>query len=157
MDAQKIVQTFSLCFNAVPNFLYAPAFLESSMELELYHKTENYKSIAQCWKNIDLAIIKIDNYPTSPDLGTAARYEVLLKESMPAAAFSPIIITCREKLSGPILITVYRFQSNIWLHAKRLSVYVHQMSCQKVFSEPNTGLFTHIIASQPLLEAVLEA
>ena len=87
IDAQKIVQTFSMCFNATPNFLYAPAFLESPMELELYHKTENYKNIAQCWKNIDLAIIKIDNYPTSPDLGTAARYKVLLKEKHAYGSF----------------------------------------------------------------------
>ncbi len=157
IDAQKIVQTFSLCFNAVPNFLYAPAFLESPMELELYHKTENYKNIAQCWKNIDMAIIKIDNYPTSPDLGTAARYEVLLKEKHACGSF----LAYYYNLQGEIIRSDFDYSIQIPIEylascKKVIGVCSSNVMPKSLLGAMNTGLFTHIIASQPLLEAVLD-
>ena len=127
VDAQKIVQTFAMCFASVPNFLYAPAFLESPMELELYQKTENFRNISGLWENIDLAVIKIDNYPTSPDLGTAARYQVLLKEKHACGSFLPTITICTVRLSARILIIVSRFRWKLWPHAKQLSAYVLPM------------------------------
>lgn len=156
VDAQKIVQTFSMSFSSTPNFLYAPAFLESPMELELYQKTENLKNISSLWENIDLAVIKIDNYPTSPDLGTAARYRVLLKEKHACGSF----LAYYYNLQGEIIRSDSDYSIQIPVEALAacktiIGVCSSNVIPKSLLGAMNTGLFTHIVAPQNLLEDVL--
>ena len=156
VDAQKIVQTFAMCFASVPNFLYAPAFLESPMELELYQKTENFRNISGLWENIDLAVIKIDNYPTSPDLGTAARYQVLLKEKHACGSF----LAYYYNLHGEIIRSDSDYSIQIPVEALAacktiIGVCSSNVMPKSLLGAMNTGLFTHIVAPQNLLEDVL--
>ncbi len=69
-----LCRTFGEKTGLVPTFLHAPALLESQEELNFFTKLEIYKKIREQWKNLDLAIVNIDNHPSVPDLATASRF-----------------------------------------------------------------------------------
>lgn len=56
------------------NYLYLPAFLDSSQDLNFIRQMEEYKSIEERWKTMDTALVSISNYPSYPDLGVEYRY-----------------------------------------------------------------------------------
>jgi deoxyribonucleoside regulator len=70
----ELCRIFSQKTGLTPNYVHAPALLESQEELNFYTKLEIFKRINQQWKNLDFAIINIENHPSVPDLATASRF-----------------------------------------------------------------------------------
>lgn len=78
--ANRNYHTDSLCGNFssitgfTPNYIHAPAFVESQEDYDLIIRTDSYKKVSSRWNKLDVAIFDIDNYPSVPDLATASRF-----------------------------------------------------------------------------------
>ena len=84
--ANRNYHTDSLCRNIsaitgfTPNYIHAPALVESQDDYNLLTRTESYIRIFKHWSNLDVAIYHIDNYPSVPDLATASRFGNILSQ-----------------------------------------------------------------------------
>lgn len=76
--SNELVRIFALQTNSVPEYLYAPAFVSSRQELNLMKELENCKSIQNTWDHLQVALVNIGNYPSTPDFASAARYGSML-------------------------------------------------------------------------------
>jgi deoxyribonucleoside regulator len=78
--ANRNYHTDSLCgsFSSItgfsPNYIHAPAFVESQEDYDLIIRTDSYRKACNRWSKLDVAIFDIDNYPSVPDLATASRF-----------------------------------------------------------------------------------
>ncbi|WP_165445403.1 sugar-binding transcriptional regulator [Bacilliculturomica massiliensis] len=63
-----------------PVYIYGPAIAESEAEKKIYENTDSYCQIRQLWRRLDVALINISNYPSSPDMATALRFGSRLSE-----------------------------------------------------------------------------
>lgn len=70
-----------------PAYLYAPAVLETAAQRDFYARAEAFSEIAALWGQLDLALINLSNYPSSPDMATAARFGGRLQEAGAAGHF----------------------------------------------------------------------
>ncbi len=79
-NTNELVRTYGEKLNMEPNYLYAPAFPNSLTEYQQFTLTNNYATISDLWSHMDTAIVRIFNYPCSPDHATASRFGNLLSE-----------------------------------------------------------------------------
>lgn len=56
------------------HYLYFPAFFDETADLEYIKKMEDFQFINQLWKNMDVALVSISNYPSYPDIGIKYRF-----------------------------------------------------------------------------------
>ncbi len=76
---------------AQPQFIYSPACVLSEQELKLMKALDNYHEILRAWEKLDVALVNIGNFPSTPDFASEARYgDHLMKQK--AVAGSSIII-----------------------------------------------------------------
>lgn len=76
--SNELVRIFSLQTGAAPEYLYAPALVSSKQELNLMQELENFRSVRNAWENLQVALVNIGNYPSTPDFASAARYGSML-------------------------------------------------------------------------------
>lgn len=72
--SNELVRVIAEHSNAKPGFLYSPANLLSEQEMKLTKELDNYRSIYEIWKGLDVALINIGNFPSVPDFASEARY-----------------------------------------------------------------------------------
>jgi deoxyribonucleoside regulator len=60
----------------------APAFYETLSDLNSIKELELFNKIQQSWKNINFALVDIENHPSVPDLATASRFGSKLKDAV---------------------------------------------------------------------------
>jgi len=142
---------------AQPHYLYAPAFLESEQDMKLYKETENFKSVNHLWNKLDVAIIVIDNYPSVPDFGSVARYADLLYTKKAVGNILAYYFT----ITGEILHseTDYAVQIPLELLASCQNIIglcPNNVSEKAILGALNTGLFTHIVGSDKIINSVLQ-
>ena len=141
---------------AVPHFLHTPAFAETRHDMELLQQTENYRSVAREWERLDIALVNIGNHPSSPDFASFARYGNLLAERRAVGRLIAYYYT-RE---GEIIYSDrdYAIQIPIASLAKSRHVAgVCSANCTpaSLVGALRTGLLTHLIAPDDLLERTL--
>lgn len=56
------------------HYLYFPAFFDETADLEYIKKMEDFQFINQLWKDMDVALVSISNYPSYPDIGIKYRF-----------------------------------------------------------------------------------
>ena len=56
------------------HYLYFPAFFDETADLEYIKGMEDFQFISQLWKDMDLALVSISNYPSYPDIGIKYRF-----------------------------------------------------------------------------------
>lgn len=78
----ELCRAFGQAAGCQPHFALAPAFYESKDEIESISKLDFFNKIQQSWKNINFAIVNIENHPSVPDLATASRFGKKLKDAV---------------------------------------------------------------------------
>lgn len=78
----ELCRAFGQASGCEPHFALAPAFYETKEELESVCKLDFFNKIQHCWKNVNFAIVNIENHPSVPDLATASRFGRNLKDAV---------------------------------------------------------------------------
>ncbi len=65
---------------ANPIYLHTSAIAESAYELDLVKQTSNFKVVEKIWNSLNIAIVNIGDYPSSPDFASGARFGGLLQK-----------------------------------------------------------------------------
>ncbi|MDR1808368.1 MAG: MarR family transcriptional regulator [Propionibacteriaceae bacterium] len=60
------------------HYLHAPSLAETAHDLDLVVQTEHYQSVKAEWERLDVALVNIGTYPSTPDFASVARYGNLL-------------------------------------------------------------------------------
>ena len=141
---------------AEPHYLHTPAFAETRQEMELLRQTENYKAVSREWERLDIALVNVGNYPSSPDFASVARYGKLLADRGAVGR----LIAYYYTLNGEILHSDddYAIQIPIPSLAKSRHVAgVCSANCKPatLAGALRTGLLTHVIATDDLFGQAL--
>lgn len=142
---------------AQPHYLYTPAFAETRQELELLEQTEHYRVVYREWEGLDVALVNIGNYPSTPDFASVARYGNLLAERRAVGR----LLAYYYDAKGEIIQSEsdYAIQIPISLLARCKNVVgicSANVNRQALSGALATGLFTHLIAREQLVREVLE-
>lgn len=78
--ANELVRVFAQQVHGAPEYFYAPFIVTTEQERELFEGLECYQSIEKTWRNLDMALVNIGNYPSVPDFATEARYGDILRK-----------------------------------------------------------------------------
>lgn len=154
--SNDLVRIFGEKIGLVPAYLFAPAFLTSEQEKEIFMNIENYQEISRMWDNMDTAIIGINSHPSVPDFATALRFGNALNEQKAVGN----ILSYYFDVDGKIIEGKNDFTIQIPLEKLKKSKRVIGIVSSKtnknvVIGALKTGLFTHIIMRERLLEELL--
>ena len=79
--SNELVRTIAEHSGAQPQFIYSPACVLSEQELKLMKALDNYHEILRAWEKLDVALVNIGNFPSTPDFASEARYgDQLMKQ-----------------------------------------------------------------------------
>lgn len=138
------------------HYLYTPAFAKTHEEMEQLMRTEQYRQVTREWDKLDIALVDISQHPSTPDLGTSARFGDMLD---------------RENAVGRMIAYYYNEEGAI-LHSETdyaIQIPLPQLAkCRAVLGVCNadagraalagalhTGLFTHLVAREGLVREIL--
>lgn len=151
-----LVRIFGEKTGLIPAYLFAPAFLTSEQEKEIFMNIENYKEISRMWENMDTAIIGINSHPAVPDFATALRFGNALNKQKAVGN----ILSYYFDIDGKIIEGKNDFTIQVPLEKLKKSKRVIGIVSPKtnknvVIGALKTGIFTHIIMRERLLEELL--
>lgn len=152
-----LIRVFGEKTGLSPAYFFAPAFLTTEQEKEIFMNIENYKDIYKLWEKIDTAFIGINSHPSVPDLATALRFGNALNEKK---AVGKILSYYFDK-EGNIIEGENDFTIQIpWEKLKKIKRIIGIASSKTnkkaVIGALKTGIFTHIIISEKLAEEISE-
>lgn len=152
-----LIRVFGEKTNLTPAYLFAPAFLTTEQEKEIFMNIENYKEISKMWEKIDTAFIGINSHPSVPDLATALRFGNALNEKK---AVGKILSYYFDK-DGNIIEGENDFSIQIsWENLKKIKKVIGIASSKTnkkaIIGALKTGIFTHIILSEKSAEEIIE-
>lgn len=142
---------------AKPHFLYLPAFVETREERDILFSTDLYQQVYHEWELMDTALVNIGNYPTSPDFASVARYGDKLQKQKACGR----LIAYYYDENGRIIESDRDFSIQIPLSLLARCRNVVGL-CSANTSEKalrgalRTGLFTHLIAREALVQSILD-
>ena len=144
-----LIRVFGEKTSLTPAYLFAPAFLTTEQEKEVFMNIENYKEISKMWEKIDTAFIGINSHPSVPDLATALRFGNALNEKK---AVGKILSYYFDK-DGNIIEGENDFSIQIsWENLKKIKKVIGIASSKTnkkaIIGALKTGIFTHIILSE---------
>lgn len=152
-----LIRVFGEKTSLSPAYFFAPAFLTTEQEKEVFMNIENYRDISRMWDRIDAAFIGINSHPSVPDLATALRFGNALNEKK---AVGKILSYYFDK-EGNIIKGENDFSIQIpWDKLKKIKKVIGIASSKTnkkaVIGALKTGIFTHIIISEKLAEEITE-
>ncbi|NLY19793.1 MAG: transcriptional regulator [Tissierellia bacterium] len=135
------------------HFLYTPAVADSKQDRDLLIKTEQYRTVLDEWSKIDIALVNIGNYPSTPDLGTSARFGNKLIEEK---AVGRMIAYFYDK-DGNIIESEDDFVIQIPLEVLKMCPNVigicsANTNKNALIGALNSGILTDIIVKEELIE-----
>ncbi len=141
---------------ATPHFLHTPAFAETREEMDLLRKTENYKTVLRQWEKLDVALVNIGNYPSTPDFASRARFGNLLAQRRAVGR----LIAYYFDVSGEIIHSDFDYALQIPLELLARSRHVvglcsANLGWRALAGALRTGFLTHVVAREELLREVL--
>lgn len=156
-QSNENVRLMAQQLGAVPHFLYLPALPESLEEKQVLCSTEVYRQIYQQWERLDTALVNIGDYPSSPDFASLVRYGSLLQRQR--ACGRMLIYYFNE--AGTVIQSEQDFAIQIPIGALRccpniIGVCSANTSAKALEGALKTGLFTHLVAREELVRALLE-
>ena len=143
---------------AEPHFLYLPALAECFEEKQLLCSTELYRQTEQEWRQMDTALVNIGNFPSTPDFASVARYGDLLQKEHACGR----LLAYFFNESGKIIHSDHDFAIQIPLETLSQCKHVVGLcsantSAKALRGALATGLFTHLVAREALVQEVLGA
>lgn len=155
--SNELVRIFSAKTNARPEYLYAPAFVMTQQELLQFQMLENYHTILHAWDELDVAIVNVGNYPSTPDFASEARYGDILKKNHAVARI--LNYFCDEQ--GKIFYSDKDYAIRIALETLKKTRYVIGI-CSSHISEKaitgalRTGYINYLIAPEQQVKRVVQ-
>lgn len=157
--ANKNYHTDSLCRNVstitgyTPNYIHAPALVESFEDYDLLSRTESYRKIHKHWEELDLAIFHIDNYPSVPDLATASRFGNTLSQRKAVGHMLTYYFDVEGQFIQEEHDLVVRIPLELLKNIKtRIGVCSGNVNAHALKGALNTGLITHLFAIEKTTE-----
>lgn len=151
------VRILSQQLQATPHYLYSPAFAENKQELELLSQTESYQAVCREWERMDIALVNIGNYPSTPDFASVARYGSLLAEQRAVGR----LVAHHFNLQGEIIQSDTDYAMQVPISALAgckhvVGICSANVNPRALTGALNTGLVTDLIVRESLLREVLE-
>ena len=157
--ANRNYHTDSLCRNIssitgfTPNYIHAPALVESQDDYGLLTRTESYHKIFKHWSNLDVAIFHIDNHPSVPDLATASRFGHILTQKKAVGHMLTYYFDVNGEFIHEENDLVVRIPLELLKKIKiRIGVCSGNVNANALRGALNTGLITHLFANEKTAE-----
>jgi deoxyribonucleoside regulator len=157
--ANRNYHTDSLCRNIsaitgfTPNYIHAPALVESIDDYSLLTRTESYSKIFKHWGNLDVAIFQIDNHPSVPDLATASRFGNILANKKAVGHMLTYYFDVQGNFIHEEHDVVVRIPLDLLRKIKiRIGVCSGNVSANALKGALSTGLITHLFANEKTAE-----
>lgn len=154
--SNELVRIFALQTKAMANYLYAPAVVASEQELNLLKELENYKEVLRAWENMDVAIVNIGNYPSSPDCASVARFGDILKKKKAVGR----ILNYYLNEQGEILYSDTDFAIQIPIEVLRktknvIGICASNLNPKALIGALKSGVINHLIAPEDIVKSVI--
>ncbi len=151
------VRIFANHLNAQAHFLPLPALAENLEEKNLFCSTETYQQIVSLWEAMDLALVNVGNYPSTPDFASVARYGQLLQKKKASGR----LLAYFYNTQGEIIESDQDFVIQIPLALLKQTKYVVGLcsantNIQALKGALNTGIFTHLVVREALLKELVK-
>jgi deoxyribonucleoside regulator len=157
--ANRNYHTDSLCRNIsaitgfTPNYIHAPAFVESRDDYSLLTRTESYHKIFNHWSNLNVAIFHVDNYPSVPDLATASRFGNTLTQNKAVGHMLSYYFDVNGDFIHEENDLVVRIPMELLKKIKiRIGVCSGNVNANALKGALCTGLITHLFANEKTAE-----
>jgi len=155
--SNELVRIFAERTNSQPNYLYAPALAATEQELRQIKELENYKVVFDEWSHLDVALVNIGNYPSTPDFASVVRYGEMLKKRKAVGR----LLNYYFDLKGDILYSDMDYAIQIPLELLARTQHVvgiagANIHCKALLGAMRTGIFQHIIAPENQTKEALE-
>jgi DNA-binding transcriptional regulator LsrR (DeoR family) len=155
--SNEIIRVFAEKTGASPIYIYAPAFLETEQEKQLFEESDSFKKLESAWNEMDTAIINLGNYPSSPDYATATRFGDLLTVRKAVGR----MLCDYFDINGSIIHSDTDY--TIQIPTAKLARCRNVVAVCSVALQPKalvgalrTGLVTHVIAAESTVRKALE-
>jgi len=160
--ANKNYHTDSLCrsVSAItglkPNYVHAPALVESHEDYNLLTRTDSYNKIYNHWNDLDVAIFHIDNYPSVPDLATASRFGTTLTTKKAVGHLLTYYFDVNGNFIHEENDLVVRIPLDLLKKIKvRIGVCNGNIKADTLKGALSTGLITHLFCSEKAAEGAI--
>ncbi|MEG0856926.1 MAG: sugar-binding domain-containing protein [Terrisporobacter sp.] len=150
-QTNELVRIFASKNNLNSHYIYAPAIVENEKEKNIYMYSQMFKDINKGWENLDLAIINISNFPSSPDVATSVRFGNKLIKEKACGHFISHFYNDKGNIIKPEFDYVINININQLKKCKRvLAICSSKVSPKSIIGALNTGLITDLIISDEL-------
>ena len=155
--SNELVRAIAEHSGAMPNFIYSPASVLSEQELRLMKSLDNYHEIYRIWERLDVALVNIGNFPSTPDFASEARYGDRLTREKAVGR----ILNYYVDVEGRVIRsdTDYAIQIPLELLAKTryvVGICSANTSPRAFRGALKTGLINHILAPEHVVKETLE-
>ncbi|MCH1981305.1 transcriptional regulator [Ruminococcus sp. OA3] len=155
--SNELVRIFASRTDARPEYIYAPAFVTMEQELKQFQTLENYHTLEAAWRQLDVAIVNIGNYPSTPDFASEARYGDALRRQRAVGR----VLNYFYNVKGEIIQSDMDYAIRIPLEILKDTRFViglcsSHISEKAVLGALRTGYLTHLIAPEIQVRKALQ-
>lgn len=151
----EMVEQLAYALGRQPSLLRLDAFVTSLEEKEQLEQQPDFLRLAGKWKNVDICLLALQNYPSVPDEATEMRFGSVLRTQRAVGSF----LSYFYNLNGDILSGENDFALRASLADLRHSRKVYGVglvaSRECILGALRTGIFTHIILTERQARSVL--
>jgi len=151
----ELCRAFGQATGCEPHFALAPAFYETHEELQSVSELEFFKKIQDSWKQVNVAVVNVENHPSVPDLATASRFGKKINQ-----AVGHMVSYYYDK-DGNIIESDNDIVYRISMEQLKKADVVMGICCCNVTAENligalKTGVLTHIFVEQETAKQVIK-
>ena len=155
--SNELVRAIAEHSGARPDFIYSPASVLSEQELRLMKSLDNYHEVYRSWEKLDIALVNIGNFPSTPDFASEARYGDRLTRQKAVGR----ILNYYIDVEGHVIRseTDYAIQIPLELLAKTryaVGICSANTSPKALRGALKSGYINHILAPEHVIREMLE-
>jgi len=132
------------------------AFAVSREDKQAAEKKPEYVSISLRWRALDMALIALQNYPSSPDEATEMRFGDVLRRQHAVGSF----LSYFYNVHGDIISGEHDFTCRMSLadlrHCKSVYAIGYGAQPESVIGALHTGIFTHALLTEKQAKAAMQ-
>ena len=148
-NPNEIVRRFSEKLGIDAQYLFAPAFPLTASDREHFVDTQNYRDIDGLWDGLDLAVLRITNYPCTPDQATATRFgDLLMKKKAVGAALSSFYDENGEFIKGDNDFCISIDMERLKKVESVVGICSNYSSIPAIVGALKSGVFTHVVLDE---------
>lgn len=154
--ANGITRKIAGYLEAEPVLLHSKAFAETAAELEEIHSTQSYRGVKALWEQLDVMVVNIGNYPSTPDFASVARYGSRLSEEKAVGR----VLAYYFNAEGKIICSDEDYAVQVPVETVRrcpdvIGICSANISPQAVKGALETGLIDHVIMKESLVDEIM--